>query len=120
MKNIKQAWLSPKGKLITNDKEFIHAENLENFHQIIGLCVIRDLENLPHSSDALKFLVRKGLMSATEYLENIRWIRLHKWDDKTSVWVKDLDPLKQPTLAQEEVIAEWGIAHNKKFTTCFL
>lgn len=41
MKNIKQTWLSLKEKLIIGDKEFLYAENLENLHQIIGLCIIQ-------------------------------------------------------------------------------
>ena len=82
---INNCWLSPKGAVIVRDDEFDgHA-----FHEDLGYCIIRDLENFKDKDAACLHIQTYRGGSAVECLEDAGFVRLHGFqvDAKQAKWV---------------------------------
>lgn len=107
LKGLKFAWLSPTGRIITNDEECYDYN-----HNELAACILRDLWKLPSKQIAWeKVHVDMINVYCFEVLENKGWIRLHGWSKPKFI----IPYNKTITKKQEETIIEWCIENNILF-----
>ncbi len=113
---LKNAWLSPRGEIITDHPGFYpgHA-----WHEGLAACIVMDLQGLRTPYEATEFAT-KGTPHTYiyEYLESIGWIRLCGWGESTRKWIVS----GRMTPAQRRVIKNWclenDVAWDQAVDTC--
>lgn len=115
LKDLRNAWLSPTGRLVVDDvKECL---DLLAWHQDIACAIIRDEQGLDSHKTAFFWVAGlKFNYSPTEYLEDKRWIRLHGFGGRKPGWIAR----ERITKAQERVIVDWCVANGRPYSDAFI
>lgn len=105
---LNNCWLSPQGEVITGDDEF----DANSWHEDLGFCIIRDLENFPSKDAAFKYIRKYCGGGSTEWLEDGGFIRLHGFrvEANESKWV--IPPDSKISFQQKMVIRNWCKLNN--------
>ena len=101
-----QAWLSPQGRVVTQDPEN-KATHYWAFHEVVAMGIIRDNYKLKDLNAVVDFLKEnaESRCDATEFLHyKLRYVRLCRGTYR-SVWVKE--PGQRITAAQQSAILDW-------------
>lgn len=112
LKNLELCWLSPRGQIVINDREF---DPDRSWHEDLALCILRDIWKLESKMGAFKKVHMKFSNSSTEELENLKWIRLHK-GATMSRWILS----ERITKKQELVILDWCMENDRPFQNSFI
>ena len=116
LKGLKNAWLSPTGRLIIGDKK--EALDLYAWHQDIACVIIRDEQGFKSHKDAFFWVAEMRFnYSPTQYLEDRKWIRLQSLGNLKPRWIKDA--FQRLTKAQERVIVDWCEANDRRYDDAF-
>lgn len=117
LRGLKNAWLSPDGKLVTDAPDFYPGGA---WHEQLAGIILRDLKGLRVTYEAHE-LARKDTPFAYtyEYLESLGWIRLCGWHSILK-WVIPCGT--KLTHRQKRVVREWcevnGTVMEKALDTC--
>jgi len=112
LKDLEQCWLSPKGKIIVDHDQM---DCICAFHEQLALCILSDIWGLNSRHEAFSKVHERFSHTATEELEDMKWVRLHRIGK--SKWVVPCD--SRITKKQESVILDWCLENNVKFDDCF-
>ncbi len=118
LKGLKNAWLNPKGEVITDAPGF-YAGNA--WHEGLAGYIVMDLQRLRTPQEAHEFATKDTPHAYTyQYLESIGWIRLCGWGKLILKWVLPCETVL--TTEQKAVIARWcsenNVAWDKAFDVC--
>lgn len=117
LKGLREAWLSPSGKLVVSDKE---VADPFAWHLDIGCAIVRDLQGLKTSADGWEYAtISQPFETTVDYLESIGWIRLHQAYGIGCRWIKK-DFTKRLPKRQENVIVDWCNANNIEYEKAFI
>ena len=116
LKDLRNCWLSSTGKIIIKDKEFDETDSCA-WHERLGLCILRDLWNVPTFLDAFEQGHNKSSWQSTSELESLGYVRLHGFGGLSPNWI--IPYKKILTKKQEIVILDWCEINNKEYNNCF-
>lgn len=114
LKGLKNAWLSPRGELITDAPGFCSSGA---WHEALAGYILMDIQGLRTTYEAHEFARKDTPYAYTyEYLESLGWIRLCGWGSIIK-WVLPED--MRLTRQQRGVIEEWCAANNVPWEKAF-